>query len=616
VNPIDLTLFLLLCLTILVIAYHHIGYPLLLRSLAGKRLSGAANGLAEVEPAGPRLAELPSVTIIVPAHNEERYIAAKLENLAKLDYPNDLLNVVLVLDGCVDDTYEVAAKALSRLPSEFQVEIEIHERNIGKIAVLNHHVGNATTDIVALTDASALIDPDALIRAARHFADQKVGVVCGTYRLSEAGSEGERAYWNYQTEIKLHEAALAAPMGAHGAFYAFRKPLWQPLSADTINDDFFIPMRIVANGYRAVYDQQIVAVELERTEARQEFRRRVRIGAGNMQQTLRLARLASTRNAWLAFLFLSGKGLRPIIPFLIILAVFLTIALAFRAGTLFQLILAAELSAFALAAYVMTHRKLAVPRPVAWLGYLIEGHTASFLGAMQFITGHGNTGWTPSRSVEWRSNSNFSYVPWGVATAKRAFDVAGAVAGIIILSVVAIPIALIIKLESPGPVIYRQRRVGRVTPTATHVFDLMKFRTMRQDAEKASGPVWATTNDPRVTRVGEFLRKSRLDELPQLINVLKGDMSLVGPRPERPIFFKMLDREIPFYGERTFGLRPGITGLAQVNQDYDSSIEDVKRKILFDHAYAVRLATLGTWFAADVEIILKTLGVMAKQKGR
>ena len=118
---------------------------------------------------------------------------------------------------------------------------------------------------------------------------------------------------------------------------------------------------------------------------------------------------------------------------------------------------------------------------------------------------------------------------------------------------------------------------------------------MRVEAELGSGPVWAKKNDPRITKVGIFLRKTRLDELPQWLNVLKGEMSVVGPRPERPCFVKKLEDSIPFYTERTFGLRPGITGLAQVNQEPDSTIEDVRNKVLYDHAYAVRLGTWWSW---------------------
>jgi lipopolysaccharide/colanic/teichoic acid biosynthesis glycosyltransferase len=206
-------------------------------------------------------------------------------------------------------------------------------------------------------------------------------------------------------------------------------------------------------------------------------------------------------------------------------------------------------------------------------------------------------------------------LPSSVVKAKRLADVLCAVAGLTVLAFVFIPVALAIKVDSKGPVFYRQRRVGRSLRAVTSLFDIIKFRTMYDSAESNSGPVWAAKNDSRVTRVGRFLRETRLDELPQFINVLRGDMSIVGPRPERPQFVNQLQKAIPFYTERLYGLRPGITGLAQVNQPYDTSIEDVRRKVAFDHAYALQLGSMRNWLRTDAVIMLKTIGVMLGRKG-
>ncbi len=148
------------------------------------------------------------------------------------------------------------------------------------------------------------------------------------------------------------------------------------------------------------------------------------------------------------------------------------------------------------------------------------------------------------------------------------------------------------------------------------LFEIMKFRTMYCDAESRSGAVWATENDPRITPVGRFLRKTRLDELPQLFNVLKGEMSLIGPRPERPDFYQRLEQEIPYFADRTYGVLPGITGLAQINQGYDTSIEDVRRKVGFDHSYALSLNSFSNWLQTDIAIIVKTIIVMVDGRGR
>lgn len=152
------------------------------------------------------------------------------------------------------------------------------------------------------------------------------------------------------------------------------------------------------------------------------------------------------------------------------------------------------------------------------------------------------------------------------------------------LSILTLPliplIALLIKLTSRGPVLYRQKRVG----LRGHVFECFKFRTMRSDAEADTGPTWASDEDPRITRVGKFLRRSRLDEIPQIWNVLHGDMAFVGPRPERPEFVEKLGEQIPYYNLR-HAVRPGLTGWAQINYGYGSSVEEAKEKLRFDLYY-------------------------------
>jgi len=186
-----------------------------------------------------------------------------------------------------------------------------------------------------------------------------------------------------------------------------------------------------------------------------------------------------------------------------------------------------------------------------------------------------------------------------------------------------IAIALLIKLSSRGPVLYNQTRVGldsrrsgirpqdprRREDLGGKPFVIYKFRTMRVDAEQATGAIWASADDPRITPVGRWLRQYRLDELPQLINVLRGDMNLVGPRPERPTIVTELRKEIPHYQQRHRAL-PGITGHAQVNLEYDSSLDDVKKKVAHDLEY-IRKAS--AW--EDFKIMLKTVPVMLFRRG-
>jgi lipopolysaccharide/colanic/teichoic acid biosynthesis glycosyltransferase len=203
-----------------------------------------------------------------------------------------------------------------------------------------------------------------------------------------------------------------------------------------------------------------------------------------------------------------------------------------------------------------------------------------------------------------------------VLQTKRLVDVCGSIIAFILLAPLLPIIALLIAATSSGPILYHQLRIGKYSNQQAVVFKMYKFRTMFVDAEQQSGAVWATSNDPRITPVGRFLRKCRLDEIPQLINVLKGEMSLIGPRPERPDFYQKLDDAIPFFADRTYGVTPGITGLAQVNQGYDSCIDDVRRKVAYDHSYALCLSSLFLWLKTDVYILFKTVMVMILGRGQ
>lgn len=166
-------------------------------------------------------------------------------------------------------------------------------------------------------------------------------------------------------------------------------------------------------------------------------------------------------------------------------------------------------------------------------------------------------------------------------------------------------IYLLIKLTSRGPVLYKQKRVG----LGQRVFDCYKFRTMRQDAEADTGPTWASDEDPRITRVGHFLRRTRLDEIPQLWNVLKGDMGFVGPRPERPEFTEKLSRQIPYYNLRHF-VRPGLTGWAQVNYGYGSTVDEAKEKLRYDLYYVRNVSVM-----LDLLIVFYTIRAVIIGRG-
>ncbi|MBD1390763.1 glycosyltransferase family 2 protein [Neiella sp. HB171785] len=374
------------CITLLsfaLVAYHHVFYPLLLKWLSHWRAPKNGEHWQQRIPAEP--SEWPTIELLIPAYNEQDFVADKLSMLAFLDYPAERLTVRLLCDGCSDNTANVARTQLAAMPfCEFNIEVVEYQQNRGKVAVINQAITESQATIVALSDVSAIISVDAMKLAARYFQLNHVGVVCGCYQILNPGSSGEDKYWQYQRMVRESEANLGALQGAHGAFYLIRREAFRKLHSDTINDDFILPMQILAQGYRGIYEPRICALELEHASDQLDRSRRRRIGAGNLQQLIRLRELLLPKFKGVAFTFISGKALRVLCPFLMLVGFIGSVVLA-SGSAAFAMLLVLQLLGGLLALLPRLAPQMDWPRALNALNYLLEGHWNCLLGCLSYI---------------------------------------------------------------------------------------------------------------------------------------------------------------------------------------------------------------------------------------
>jgi cellulose synthase/poly-beta-1,6-N-acetylglucosamine synthase-like glycosyltransferase len=297
--------------------YVYVGYPILLWGL--QAIFRSTPGQKSVEP---------SVSLLVAAYNEAAVIADKIRNSLALDYPVDKLEVVIASDGSKDATAEIVRSFAVGETGE-RVRLLNFEKNRGKMAVLNDTVRELREEIVAFSDASSMLAPDSIRTLVQSFSDPRVGAASGVYCLlrkdqAHLGSQ-EDLYWKYETFLKVQEARLGAFTGAHGSLYAIRRPLYPFPSADTINDDFTIPMRILERGYRVAYEP--AAVAYEEAHEMEGFSRRVRITAGNIEQLREIKSLMWPPRPFVLFCLLSHKTGRLLVPVFMLMALAANIAL-------------------------------------------------------------------------------------------------------------------------------------------------------------------------------------------------------------------------------------------------------------------------------------------------
>jgi biofilm PGA synthesis N-glycosyltransferase PgaC len=299
------------------VVYVYFGYPALLWLLR-----------SFVPAPPPKQPIEPTVTLLVAAHNESDVISAKLRNALALDYPAAKLTIVVASDGSRDNTAEIV-RSIAATEGAGRVRLAEFNENRGKVATLNDVLSKLTTDIVVFSDASSLLSRDSLLRLAQHFTDPKVGAVSGVYRVlkkdqAKLGAQ-EDFYWKYETFLKVQEAQLGAFTGAHGSLYAIRRELYPFPAADTINDDFIIPMRIRQRGYRVDYEP--AAVAYEEAQEMEGFSRRVRITAGNIDQLREIKAMLWPPQLMSLFCLLSHKAARLLVPIAMLLVLVLNFAL-------------------------------------------------------------------------------------------------------------------------------------------------------------------------------------------------------------------------------------------------------------------------------------------------
>lgn len=387
-HDLTITMTLLITTTVLfgfLVIYHHLVYPFILRWHHNRQPTKTVQVTPRNYTPSANDHTLPYVTLVIPAYNEAQWIADKIRNLAALDYPAERLQIVIACDGCNDNTNAIAINTAKEAECQhLHMTVLNFPQNIGKVAVINHVINNLRSDLVALSDVSALISIDALLIAAERFKDPNVGVLNAHYQLLSPGSIGEAVYWQYQSQIKASEAAMGSTLGAHGAFYLFRRELFEPLAADTINDDFILPMKIVAAGYRAEYENSINALELEQSDPNLDQQRRRRIAAGNLQQTLRLKHLLLPRYKGVAFAFLSGKALRVLMPFLMLASCLGCLLLAPH-YELFLWLFMIQVIAYGLTAWELIFKPQKSNKINRTLAYIVSGHLAGFIGALRYL---------------------------------------------------------------------------------------------------------------------------------------------------------------------------------------------------------------------------------------
>ena len=326
----------------------------------------------------------PLVSLLIPAYNEARVIARKIENSLALDYPSDRIEIVVVSDGSSDNTADIAR--LNRGVRVIALPI-----NRGKVAALNAAVPELRGDIVVFSDASAMLALDSVRLLVENFADPSVGAASGRYRVVKPNEvnigASEDIYWKYEAFVKIHESRLGSTLGAHGHLHAIRRELYPFPPAETINDDYVIPLSVLARGFRAIHDAEAMVFE----EAREMtgFQRRIRIVAGNFQQLRHLRQFFKPCQPLPLLFFLSHKVVRLLVPFAMLAAVSANLFL--MGWPAYRVLLGAQLIFYTLAILGLSGRLR--PRALRLPFYFCMVNSAAFFGLYHALTRHRSLTW-------------------------------------------------------------------------------------------------------------------------------------------------------------------------------------------------------------------------------
>jgi lipopolysaccharide/colanic/teichoic acid biosynthesis glycosyltransferase len=555
--------------------------------------------------------KLYSIGVFIAAYNEESHIEEKLNNLLCQIYPYRKIGIHIINDCSEDKTGWIIKKNIKKFDKKFiDFTIENSTENKGKVNCLNRLIKKykQNYDVIVFTDVSALISIDCFKQVNKYMSDPKIVAISGKYNPKPNEHDNLNKYWDYQNKIRELEGKIGSVNGFAGAMYAMKSSFVKELNPTIINDDFVQVLNSLSKDRYAYFSNNISIVENEEDTMNQDLKRRMRISAGNWQQLSIIFSMLKKLNKKQAFSFLSNKFLRGLMPIIISLSYIILILKSFNGDQIAQVLIfmAAICHSIGLIKKVFKINKKIIL--IDQVNYIIFSYFSGIVGII--LLSKYKKKWSKLKET----NINNDYIK--ILIYKRIMDIVGAIVGIIISIPIITIAAIMIKLDSKGSIFYKQLRVGIVTEKQSNLIYIYKLRTMYQDIEKKSGIKWATKNDERITKVGSFLRKSRIDELPQFWNVLIGEMSLIGPRPERPTFYNKLEEKIPYFKTRTFNLKPGISGLAQVENGYDNSVNDVKNKIAWDYSYMLSMSNFSSWIKIEFKILIKTIKIIILKKGQ